>query len=128
MEKKAVVKLSDHNFIGEINGKTLNLTETGMRAMDIMLISVGYCFGLTVEAYVNHKGYKIEDLTINVTGKKHETENRYDRITIEVSFRSDLDKDIIDRIMTIGKRGCTVSNTILKTPEIEAVYLENVSN
>lgn len=103
MEKKAVVRLQDSTFTGEINGKSINLTETGMRAVDLMLISIGYCFGLTVEAYVNHKGYKIEDLQITVKGKKHEKENRYDSITIEVSFRSDLTPEQIERVLTIGK-------------------------
>ena len=128
MEKKAVVKLADDNFVGEINGKSLNLTETGMRAVDIMLISIGYCFGLTVESYVNRKGYKIEDLQITVTGQKHEKENRYDRITIEVSFKSDLTYEQIERLMVIGKRGCTVSNSMLKTPEIETIYIEAVNS
>ncbi|WP_457621858.1 OsmC family protein [Persephonella sp.] len=128
MEKKAVIRLEESTFTGEVNGNTINLTETGIRAVDLMLISIGYCFGLTVEAYVNHKGYKIEDLQITVKGKKHEKENRYDRITIEVSFKSDLSPEQIERIMTVGKRGCTVSNSMLKTPDIQTVYLENVTS
>ncbi len=128
MEKKAVVRLQDSTFIGEINEKRINLTETGMRAVDLMLISIGYCFGLTVEAYTNHKGYKIDNLKITVRGKKHEKENRYDRITIEVSFKSDLTPEQIERVLAIGKRGCTVSNSMLKTPDIQTVYLENVNS
>lgn len=126
MEKIAIVDYKDGKFLGSIEGKetVINLTETGLRATDFMLIAVGYCFGLTVEAYVNHKGYKIEDLQIKVIGKKHEKENRYEKITIRVSFKTDLPQDKIDRIMVIGKRGCTVSNTMLKTPEIETVYVK----
>ena len=125
MEKIAVINYKDNQFLGSIEGKdtVVNLTETGLRATDFMLISVGYCFGLTVEAYVNHKGYKIEDLQIKVIGKEHEKENRYEKIRIEVSFKADLPQDKIDRILVIGKRGCTVSNTMLKTPEIETVYI-----
>ena len=125
MEKIAVVDYKDGKFLGSIEGKdtVINLTETGLRATDFMLISVGYCFGLTVEAYTQHKGYEIQDLQIRVIGKKHDKENRYEKIRIEVSFKADLPKDKIDRIMVIGKRGCTVSNTMLKTPEIEAVYV-----
>ncbi len=125
MEKLAVVTLEDNgHFIGEVNGKKCDLTETGMRAVDLMLVSIGYCFGLTVEAYVNHKGYKIENLKINVFGKKHEKENRYDYIRIEVSFDSDLTPEQIERVMVIGKRGCTVSNSMLKAPEIETVFVK----
>lgn len=125
MEKVAIVDYKDNQFLGRIEGKdtVINLTETGLRATDFMLISVGYCFGLTVEAYVNHKGYKIEDLQIKVIGKKHEKENRYEKIRIEVSFKADLPQDKIDRILVIGKRGCTVSNTMAKAPEIETVYI-----
>jgi len=123
MEKVAKVTLEDGRFFGQVEENKINLTETGMRAVDLMLISVGYCFGLTVEAYVNHKGYKIENLKITVTGHKHEKENRYDNILIEVSFDSDLTPEQIDRVLVIGKRGCTVSNTMLKTPEIEVTYV-----
>ncbi len=123
MEKVAKVTLEDGKFFGQVGENKINLTETGMRAVDLMLVSVGYCFGLTVEAYVNHKGYRIENLKITVTGHKHEKENRYDKILIEVSFDSDLTPEQIDRVLVIGKRGCTVSNTMLKTPEIEVTYV-----
>jgi uncharacterized OsmC-like protein len=123
MEKTGVVKLENNEFIGEIEGKTLNLSATGMRAVDLMLLSVAYCFAITVDAYVNHKGYKIEDLQVKVIGKKHPKENRYEKIRLEVSFKSDLPPDRIDRVMVIGKRGCTVSNTMLTPPEIEAVFV-----
>ena len=124
MEKTGVVRLENNEFIGEIEGRTLNLSATGMRAVDLMLLSVAYCFAITVDAYVNHKGYKIENLQVKVIGKKHPKENRYEKIKLEVSFDSDLPPDKIDRVMVIGKRGCTVSNTMLKPPEIEAVYVE----
>ncbi|NPA57904.1 MAG: OsmC family protein [Aquificae bacterium] len=124
MEKVATVKLLENgHFYGEVNGKGFDLTATGLRAVDLMLISVGYCFGLTVEAYTSHKGYRIEDLKIQVVGRKHERENRYSEITIKVSFRSDLDQKQIDRIMEIGKRGCTVSNTMLKPPQIKTEFI-----
>jgi uncharacterized OsmC-like protein len=125
MEKVAVVTLEENgHFIGEVNGNKCDLTATGMRAVDLMLVSIGYCFGLTVEAYVNHKGYKIKNLQINVVGRKHEKENRYEYIRIEVSFESDLSPEQIERVLVIGKRGCTVSNTMLKAPEIETVFIK----
>jgi len=124
MEKVATVTLNQNgHFFGEVSGKGFDLTETGLRAVDLMLISIGYCFGLTVEAYTKHKGYKIEDLRIEVVGKKDEKENRYSYILIKVSFKSDLDDTQIHRIMEIGKRGCTVSNTMLKAPEIKAEFM-----
>lgn len=125
MEKVAIVNLDKNgHFHGEVNGKGFDITATGLRAVDLMLISVGYCFGLTVEAYTNHKGYKIENLKIEVVGKKHEKENRYDEITIKVSFDSDLDEKQIARVMEIGKRGCTVSNTMLKPPVIKTEFIK----
>ena len=125
MEKVAIVNLDEKgHFHGEVNGKDFDITATGLRAVDLMLISVGYCFGLTVEAYTNHKGYKIENLKIEVVGKKHEKENRYDEITIKVSFNSDLDEKQINRIMEIGKRGCTVSNTMLEPPTIKTEFIK----
>jgi uncharacterized OsmC-like protein len=124
LEKVATVTLNkEGHFYGELGGKGFDLTATGLRAVDLMLISIGYCFGLTVESYANHKGYKIEDLKIDVVGKKHEKENRYSEITIKVSFKSDLDEKQIQRVMEIGKRGCTVSNTMLKPPAIKTEFI-----
>lgn len=101
----------------------LNLTNTTFNATDLMLISIGYCFGITVDAYVKHKNLSISNLRINVKGKKHETENRYEKVDIEVSFDGDLTPEQRERIITIGKRGCTVSNSMLKAPEINVILV-----
>ncbi|ACN98247.1 conserved hypothetical protein [Sulfurihydrogenibium azorense Az-Fu1] len=124
-EKTAVIKLTDEGFIGMMENKdfVLNLTNTTFNATDLMLISIGYCFGITVDAYVKHKNLSISNLRINVKGKKHETENRYEKVDIEVSFDGNLTPEQRERIITIGKRGCTVSNSMLKAPEINVILL-----
>jgi len=124
-EKTAVIKLTDEGFIGMMEDKdfVLNLTNTTFNATDLMLISIGYCFGITVDAYVKHKNLSISNLRINVKGKKHETENRYKKVDIEVSFDGDLTPEQRERIITIGKRGCTVSNSMLKAPEINVILV-----
>jgi len=125
MEKLVTVKLDEKgHFHGEMDGKGFDLSATGLKAVDLMLMSIGYCFGLTIKAYTSHKGYSIENLKINVSGKKHEKENRYSEITIKVSFDSDLNQQQIQRIMEIGKRGCTVSNSMLKPPEIKTEFIQ----
>ena len=101
----------------------IDVSKMKVKATDLMLLSLGYCFGITVQAYTNHKGYKIEDLKIEVTGKKHETENRYETITLDVSFKSDLTEEQIARVMEIGKRGCTVGNTLEKGAKIEKRFI-----
>jgi putative redox protein len=120
-EKKAIVELTDKGFLGKMENKdfVLNLSDTTFNATDLMLISIGYCFGITVDAYTKHKGLNISNLKINVYGKKHETENRYEYITLEVSFDGDLTPEQREKVIVIGKRGCTVSNSMLKAPEIE---------
>lgn len=124
-EKKAIIKLTEEGFTGEMENKdfVLNLSNTTFNATDLMLISIGYCFGITVNAYAKHKGLNISNLTINVKGKKHETENRYEKIDIEVSFDGDLTPEQRERVIVIGKRGCTVSNSMLKAPEINVILI-----
>ncbi len=123
-EKKAIIELTDNGFLGKMENKDfiLNLTETTFNATDLMLLSVGYCFGITVDAYTKHKGLDIYNLKINVKGKKHDSENRYEKIEIEVSFDGNLTQEQIERILVIGKRGCTVSNSMLKSPEIDVIF------
>lgn len=101
----------------------IDISKLKVKATDLMLLSLGYCFGITVQAYTNHKGYKIEDLKIEVKAKKHESENRYEEITLNVSFKSDLTEEQISRVMEIGKRGCTVGNTLEKGAKIEKNFI-----
>ena len=124
-EKTAIIELTEQGFTGRMENKDfiLNLSNTTFNATDLMLISIGYCFGITVDAYVKHKNLSISNLRINVRGKKHETENRYERVDIEVSFEGDLTPEQRERIITIGKRGCTVSNSMLKAPEINVILI-----
>ncbi|MGC9080500.1 OsmC family protein [Sulfurihydrogenibium sp.] len=124
-EKMALIELTDEGFTGKMAGKdfVLNISNTTFNATDLMLISIGYCFGITVDAYAKHKGLNISNLKINVKGKKHETENRYEKIDIEVSFDGDLTPEQRERVIVIGKRGCTVSNSMLKAPEINVILL-----
>ena len=124
-EKTAIIELTEQGFTGKMENKDfiLNLSNTTFSATDLMLISIGYCFGITVDAYVKHKNLSISNLRINVRGKKHETENRYERVDIEVSFEGDLTPEQRERIITIGKRGCTVSNSMLKAPEINVILI-----
>lgn len=125
-KKVSLVSLTDEGFIGEMEGKDfkLNLSNTTFNATDLMLMSVAYCFGITVDAYAKHKGLTIKNLKIKAYGEKHDTENRYETIRLEVSFEGDLTPEQIDRVLTIGKRGCTVSNTMLVAPNFEVVYTE----
>lgn len=123
-KKVSIVSLTDNGFIGKMENKDfeLNLSQTTFNATDLMLMSVAYCFGITVDAYAKHKGLTINNLKIKAFGEKHETENRYENITLEVSFEGELTPEQIERVMTIGKRGCTVSNTMLKAPNFEVIY------
>jgi putative redox protein len=68
---------------------------------------------------MQNKGLNISNLKISVYGKRHETENRYEHITLEVSFDGDLTPEQRERVIVIGKRGYTVSNSMLQAPEIE---------
>ncbi|WP_297887622.1 OsmC family protein [Sulfurihydrogenibium sp.] len=124
-EKTAIIKLTEEGFTGQMENKDfiLNLSNTTFNATDLMLISIGYCFGITVDAYAKHKGLNISNLKINVKGKKHESENRYEKIDIEVSFDGDLTPEQRERVIVIGKRGCTVSNSMLKTPDINVILI-----
>ncbi len=126
-KRKVFLKLEGEDWIGEAidaeGAPPIDISKLKVKATDLMLLSLGYCFGITVQAYTNHKGYKIEDLQIEVIGKKHDRENRYEEITLNVSFKSDLTPEQIERVMEIGKRGCTVGNTLEKGVKIEKRFV-----
>ncbi len=127
-EKRTVeLKYEDEKWLAKaLNAeeiKNIDISSMKVKATDIMLMSLGYCFGITVQAYANHKGYKIEDLNIEVIGERHPQENRFEKLILNVSFKSDLTPEQIQRVMEIGKRGCTVGNTIEKGAVIEKNYV-----
>lgn len=128
-EEKRTVSLSleDEKWLSKaLNAeeiKDIDISDMKVKATDLMLMALGYCFGITIQAYTNHKGYKIEDVKIEVIGEKHPKENRYERLSINVSFKSDLTEEQITRVMEIGKRGCSVGNTIEKGAIIEKKYI-----
>lgn len=128
-EEKRVVELSfeDEKWLAKaLNAeeiKDIDISSMKVKATDLMLMSLGYCFGITVQAYTNHKGYKIENVKIEVLGEKHPKENRYEKLTINVSFDSDLTEEQIQRVMEIGKRGCTVGNTLEKGAVVEKKFV-----
>ncbi len=103
--------------------KDIDISSMKVKATDIMLMSLGYCFGITIQAYANHKGYKLENIKIEVIGKKHPKENRYEKLTLNVSFDSNLTEEQIQRVMEIGKRGCTVGNTLEKGAIVEKNFV-----
>ena len=128
-EEKRTVELSleDEKWLSKaLNAeeiKDIDVSSMKVKATDLMLMSLGYCFGITIQAYTNHKGYKIENVKIEVIGEKHPQENRYEKLIINVSFDSDLTEDQIKRVMEIGKRGCTVGNTLEKGAVVEKKFV-----
>jgi uncharacterized OsmC-like protein len=128
-EEKRTVQLSleDEKWLAKaLNAEEvldIDISSMKVKATDLMLKSLGYCFGITIQAYTNHKGYKIQNLKIEVIGEKHPSENRYEKLTINVSFDSDLTPEQIERVMEIGKRGCTVGNTLEKGAIVEKKFV-----
>jgi len=126
-QRQVNLSFEDEKWLADVlnaeEADKIDVSKMKVKATDLMLLSLGYCFGITVQAYTNHKGYKIEDLKIEVKAKKHESENRYETIILNVSFKSDLTEDQIARVMEIGKRGCTVGNTLEKGAKIEKKFI-----
>ncbi|GAB6071982.1 hypothetical protein JCM14244_03590 [Venenivibrio stagnispumantis] len=125
-EKVVNVSLENDNFIAKSGEKSFNISDLGVSASELYLISIAHCFATTVKAYVNHKGLKIENLNVEVKGKKHENENRYETVEINVSFDGDLTKEQIERILVIGKRGCTVGNSSSAGVNIQTKYTGSI--
>lgn len=127
-EKRTVnLRFEDENWLSNaLNAeemKDIDISSMKVKATDIMLMSLGYCFGITIQAYANHKGYKLKNIKIEVSGEKHPKENRYEKLILNVSFDSDLTDEQIQRVMEIGKRGCTVGNTLEKGAVVEKNFV-----
>jgi putative redox protein len=83
---------------------------------DLFLASIATCAGVGALSFCQARGLPTEELELTMTCRRHETESRYDHITLSLKVPADFSEKhrvSIHRAMNL----CSVKRHILKPPE-----------
>jgi putative redox protein len=100
----------------EFNGE-----DTGMMPTELFLCSLASCYCLSLVYVAKKKQMKIEDMRVNVIGKKDKRNFIFSRLIVEVE--SSLPSEDLEDIIDIAIKYCYVSNTVSKSCPIEYVVV-----
>jgi putative redox protein len=125
----ANVKSSDINYRQEIStaGRTLVADEpasaggqdAGPAPYDYLLASLGTCTAITLRMYAEHKGWKLDDLRVELSlWKNREGETRIDRV---LHCSTELDESQWQRLLDIAGK-TPVTKTLLTGVAINTSY------
>jgi putative redox protein len=100
----------------EFNGE-----DTGMMPTELFLCSLASCYCLSLVYVAKKKQMKIEDMRVNVIGKKDKRNFIFSKLIVEVE--SSLPSEDLEDIIDIAIKYCYVSNTVSKSCPIEYVVV-----
>jgi putative redox protein len=102
--------------------------DQGPDPYDYLLMSLGSCTLMTVKMYVNRKGWKLDDVYMELRHNKRHDEDcqncenpksKIDVIEKEVIVEGDLSDEQLDKILDISKK-CPVHRTLIGDIKIES--------
>jgi putative redox protein len=114
--------------------KEANGTDTGMNPYELLLASIGACKAITMRMYAERKGFRLEDVELEMFHRKVPAEElkgirtesgKVDKIFIRTSLKGELTEEQKDRILEIGER-CPVQKTVLSEVLIETERVESI--
>jgi putative redox protein len=100
-------------------------TDEGAKAREIFLISVGSCFMRNLYAAIKAREAAISELSVVVEGTMGEKPNRFVKIEMRISANYE-DEVLIQKLVTISERGCSLVNTLRNALEFEFVVMQNI--
>jgi len=85
--------------------------DTGAMGFELLLASLGGCFGSNLLAVIRKRDLPIDDITIEVNGTLSESSMRYEAIEMIV-YSSYEDREELKKHITVAERSCIVANTL----------------
>lgn len=102
--------------------------DKGPDPYDYLLMSLGSCTVMTIKMYVNRKGWKLDDLYMELRHNKRHAEDcdncddpdsKIDVVEKEVIVEGELTDEQIDKILNISKK-CPVHRTLMGDIKIKS--------
>ncbi|MFB1049768.1 OsmC family protein [Paraliobacillus sp. JSM ZJ581] len=91
----------------------------GYSPMDYLASGVSFCMGLTLDALIKRDNLPIEsyDIEVHVT-KADGRPSRLEKLDVEITFDTNLEDKVKEKLIRSAKRACTVGNTIEHGAEV----------
>jgi len=104
--------------MGEIDGKP------GIGPMELLLTGLAGCSGYDIAMILEKKQQPMQDLRINVRGKRVDTYPMvFDQIEVEYIFWGDLTEKAVEQAIELSEeKYCSASAMMAKTAEIKSTY------
>jgi putative redox protein len=100
-------------------------TDEGAKAREIFLTSVGSCFMRNLYAAIKAREAAISELSVEVEGTMGEKPNRFVKIEMRISANYE-DEVLMQKLVTISERACSLVNTLRNALEFEFVVAQNI--
>jgi len=94
--------------------------DTGMMPTELFLCSLASCFCLALVFVAKKKRIEVNDMCVNVKGKKDLKNFLFSSLIVEVE--SSLSPQTLEGVISLAKKYCFVSNTVSKSCPIEYVH------
>jgi putative redox protein len=117
-----------HELIADEHTSIEGGKDKGPDPYDYLLMALGSCTVMTIKMYVDHKGWEIDDVYMELRHNKRHGEDcddcdnpksKIDVIEKEVIVEGDLTDKQVDKILKISQK-CPVHRTLLSDIKIES--------
>jgi len=106
------------------SGKTVTMSGTGPKPLEMVVASLGGCAALTLQAFLQKMRIEVDHFDLDVEGVL--AEERPSAIVgarVRIRFYGrDLKQEQIERAMELAKKYCPVHHTLIKAGPIEYSY------
>lgn len=99
--------------------------DTGMMPTELFLCSLASCFCLALVFVAKKKRIEVNDMCVNVKGKKDLKNFLFSSLIVEVE--SSLSPQTLEGVINLAKKYCFVSNTVSKSCPIEYIAVQSRS-
>jgi len=99
--------------------------DTGMMPTELFLCSLASCFCLALVFVAKKKRIEVNDMCVNVKGKKDLKNFLFSSLIVEVE--SSLSPQTLEGVISLAKKYCFVSNTVSKSCPIEYIAVQSRS-
>ncbi len=114
---RAEIKSATNTIIADepidLGGKDLGLSPS-----EILASSLAACTCITVRMYADHKEWKLDEVSVDITLDKLEGKSKFIR---SIEFKGDLDEAQRNRLMVVANK-CPIHQTLTNPIEIETVF------
>lgn len=113
----ALTHIRDHTLVTDRPAEKGGANQ-GPMGGELLVASLGACFMSNLIAASQGREIEAKGLSITVSGTLDGTPPRFQKMAMQVNCKG-IDRDQMEKLVTIAERGCIVANTLRQFIEVE---------